>query len=116
MNARRLLTWLLSGLCTFAGASCHKTAADPDPEAVQVSYAHTQCADPWGYTTSNQQLVDAAYTYIKNKGITPFALQASTTGSMPVCTACSCPTGVVLTGTARMADWPALQVIGFVKL
>ncbi|MGI4863772.1 MAG: hypothetical protein ACRYFZ_07585 [Janthinobacterium lividum] len=116
MKSRRLTIWLLSGLCTFAGASCKKSTTEPDPDAVQVSYAQTQCADPWGLTTGNQQLRDAAVAYIKAKGVTTFPLTVSTAGPMAICTACTCPTGVVLTGTARKTDLVALQAIGFVQI
>ncbi len=112
MTAPRLTAWLLGGLCALAGASCQKSS-DTDPEAVEVSYAATQCADPWGLTTSNQQLRQAAYDYVKAKGITPFSLSSSASIPAAVCSACTCPTGVVLTGTARRADLPALQAIGF---
>ncbi|RZK92562.1 MAG: hypothetical protein EOO62_32960 [Hymenobacter sp.] len=114
MNARVLILWLLGGLSAFAGASCKKSA-EPDPDAVEVSYAQTQCADPWGLTKGNQQLRDAAFAYLQAKGVTSFPFTISTGGPVAVCAACSCPTGVVLTGTARKTDLPVLLAIGFVQ-
>ena len=112
MTSPRLTAWLLGGLFALAGTSCHKSS-DPDPDAVDVGFIATQCADPWGLTTTNQQLKDAAYAYVKAKGLTPFAFTVSTAGPAAGCSACTCPTGVVLTGTARRTDLPALQAIGF---
>lgn len=114
MNARLLTLGLLGGLCTFGGASCKKDS-EPDPNAVEVSYAQTQCADPWGLTQGNQQLKDAAAAYLKAKGVTAFPFAISTASPTAGCAACSCPTGVVLTGTARKTDLPVLQAIGFVQ-
>ena len=116
MTASRLTFWLLGGLCLAAGASCNKTTPEPNPDEVKVSYAQTQCADPWGLTQNTQQLRDAAAAYLKAKGVTPFPFTVSNTNPVINCAACTCPTGVLLSGTARTADLPALQAMGFVKL
>jgi len=112
MQTNRLSAWLLGGLCAIASTGCHKTTA----ELVEVSYAQTQCADRWGQANSTQQLQTVAKAYLAQQGITGHTLQASRTSAGAVCNACACPTGLVLAGTVRKADLPALLALGFTKL
>jgi hypothetical protein len=116
MKTVRFATWLLSGWCTLASTSCHKTSVEPTEELVLVSYAQTQCADRWGQANSVQKLQTVATAYLAQQGITGHALQASVQGSAAVCNACTCPTGLVLAGSVRKADLPALLALGFTKL
>lgn len=116
MKTARLFAWMLSGLCAFASASCHKTTAEPAEETVTVSYAQTQCADRWGQASGVQQLQTVASAYLAQQGITGHTLQASVTSAAAVCSACNCPTGLVLAGSVRKADLPALLALGFKKL
>ena len=118
MNALRLTAWLLAGLGTCASTSCHHS--DPEPllnDQAQVSYAQTQCADPWGFTRDNQQLKTLATTYLAQQNIAFSATQATQTNAgAGVCAACTCPTGVVLTGTVPLSQLAAIQALGFKKL
>jgi hypothetical protein len=116
MKTTRFAVWLLSGLCALASASCHKTTAEPTAEVVEVSYAQTQCADRWGQASGVQQLQTVATAYLAQQGITGHTLQASAKAPAAVCAACTCPTGLVLAGSVRKADLPALLALGFTKL
>ena len=117
MNSPRLTIWLLSSLCAFAGTSCKKNSepAPPDPATVAVSYAQTYCADPWGDTKSNIQLVAAASAYLASKGIALTNAQASQVSAPATCLACTCGTGVVLTGRVDSTQLAAVQALRFKK-
>jgi hypothetical protein len=116
MKTTHLTAWLLSGLCALASASCQKTAPEPTAEVVRVSYAQTQCADRWGQANGVQALQTVATAYLAQQGITGHTLQASVQSAGTVCNACACPTGLVLAGSVRKADLPALLALGFTKL
>ena len=114
MNSLRLTAWLLAGLGTFAGTGCHKSDTEPT-DLVRVSYAQTQCADKWGFTRDNQQLQTLATTYLAQQGITLLNTNASQTSPAAACAACTCRTGVVLTGEVPSAQLAAIQALGFTK-
>jgi hypothetical protein len=116
MNSPQFPVWLLSGLCLLAAASCSKNTVEPEDGKVQVSYAQTQCADPWGSVNGNLQLVTAASTYLASKGITLTNAQASQVSGPAACLACTCGTGVVLTGTVDSTQLAAVQALRFKKL
>jgi putative hemolysin len=116
MRTLYLPTWLLSGLCLLAAASCSKNTAEPEDGKVEVSYAQTQCADPSGSVKGNLQLVAAASTYLASKGITLTNAHASQTGTAATCLACTCGTGVVLTGRVDSTQLAAVQALRFKKL
>lgn len=116
MKTACFATWLLSGWCALASTGCHKTTAEPTEEVVQVSYAQTQCADRWGQANSVQKLQTVAIAYLAQQGITGHTLQASVQSAGAACSACTCPTGLVLAGSVRKADLPALLALGFTKL
>lgn len=117
MNALRLTAWLLGSLLVVAGTGC--SSKDPEPNVdlvpVHVRYAQTQCADKWGMANTPQQLVTVATAYLVQQGITLTSAQASSVNPPAACAACTCPTGVVLTGATSPADWPALQALGFTQ-
>ena len=115
MRTSHLTTWLLSGLCLLAAASCSKKTAEPEASGVLVSYAQTYCADPWGSVKGNQQLVAAASAYLSSKGITLTNAQASQVSSPATCLACTCGTGVVLTGRVDSTQLAAVQALRFKK-
>ena len=116
MKTARFVTWLLGGLCALASLGCHKTTAEPTEEVVQVNYTQTQCADPWGQANGVQKLQAVATAYLAQQGIVGHTLQASVQSTGTVCSACICPTGLVLAGSVRKTDLPALQALGFTKL
>lgn len=117
MKSAPLTTWMLGSLCALASisTSCHKETAEPAEELVEVSYAQTYCADKWGQAIGTQRLQAVASAYLTQQGITGYQLQASVQSQGSVCNACSCPTGLVLAGTVRKADLPALLALGFTK-
>ena len=115
MQSARLTIWVLGALCALSGTSCQQETATPAEERVEVSYAQTQCADKWGQASSIQQLQAVASAYLTQQGITGHQLQASVQSQGAVCNACTCPTGLVLSGTARKADLPTLLALGFTK-
>jgi hypothetical protein len=117
MKSTRLSAWLLASLCVVASTSCH-SERDPEPadaDLVQVRYAQTQCADKWGSVRGTQQLETTATTYLAQQGITLFNAHASQVSVEAVCNACTCPTGVVLTGKVTSAQLVAIQALGFAK-
>lgn len=115
MKTTRLFAWLLGSLCIVASACCREELVEPAEEVVEVSYAQTQCADRWGQANGLQQLQTVATTYLTQQGITGYSLQASAAAPAAVCNACTCTTGLVLAGTVRKADLPAVLALGFKK-
>ena len=111
----RFTTWLLGGLCAIAAAGCDCEKEAPAPELVGVRYAQTQCADRWGKASDTQQLVAAAQTYLAQQGLTLHQPQASGKTDEATCTACTCPTGLVLEGRVQPADLSAVLALGFTK-
>ncbi len=107
---------LLALLCALAVTACAGDKKDPAPDGlVGVRYAQTQCADRWGPAPSPPELVAAAQTYLAHQGVTLHQPTASTQNAGAVCTACTCPTGVVLQGTVVPADLSAVLALGFTK-
>ncbi|SHM13443.1 hypothetical protein [Hymenobacter psychrotolerans] len=108
-------SWLLSGLLAFASVSCQKKdEAAPEPEAVQLRYTQTYCADRWGSASGTQQAEAAATAYLLQQGITAKVV-AQAINPPTVCNACSCTTGVVLVASVRPSDAPALLALGFTQ-
>jgi hypothetical protein len=115
MTSPRLVVWLLSSLCAFASTSCHQQR-DPEPilsDLAQVSYAQTQCADKWGMAATSAQLETVATTYLAQQGINLVNAHAAKTGMEATCNACTCPTGLVLTGQVAYSQLAAIQAQGF---
>lgn len=120
MNAFRLPAGLLGSLLLLASTSC-KHCDEPEPEQLQpevynVSYAQTQCADKWGQARTPQQLETVAIAYLAQQGITLTFPKATQTGPAAGCSACTCPTGVVLVGQIHVSQLAAIQALGFTKL
>jgi hypothetical protein len=123
MKLTPLATWLLSSLCAIATIGCQKNGPAPEaahnwcatpPTTIRVSYAQTQCADPWGQAREPQQFYAEAKAYLTQQGIAFTQLPTTITNQDPiVCNACICPTGVVLEGTVSPADLPAVLALGF---
>jgi hypothetical protein len=82
---------------------------------VQVSYAQTYCADPWGQAQGTQQLETVAATYLAQHNLTTPQLHASVKYPAAVCNACACTTGLVLEGYVSAADLPAVLALGFTQ-
>ena len=82
---------------------------------MKVRYAQTQCADRWGQASGTQQLVAAAQAYLVRQGLTIHQAQARVDNAGAVCTACTCPTGLVLEGAVPPADVAAVRALGFTK-
>ncbi|MFC7668089.1 hypothetical protein ACFQT0_12370 [Hymenobacter humi] len=80
-----------------------------------VRYAQTQCADRWGQASGTQQLAAAAQAYLAQQGLTLHQPQASVKNAGAVCSACNCPTGLVLEGTVQPADLSAVLALGFTR-
>ncbi|OWP61367.1 hypothetical protein CDA63_19770 [Hymenobacter amundsenii] len=99
----------------MATVGCTGEQEDPAPELVGVRYAQTQCADRWGQAASTQQLLAAAQGYLAQQNLTLHQPRASIKDAGAVCTACTCPTGLVLEGTVQPADLPAVLALGFTK-
>jgi hypothetical protein len=116
MTSPRFAVWLLSSLCAFASTSCHQQR-DPEPirsDLAQVSYAQTQCADKWGIAATPAQLETVATTYLAQQGINLVNAHAAKTGGMEAtCSACTCPTGRVLTGQVAYSQLAAIKAQGF---
>ena len=117
MNSKpaRFAGYLLGGLCAVAAASCTSKKADPNPDLMAVRNDQTQCADRWGQAQGTQQLVAAAQTYLAQQGLTLHQPRASATSISAVCSACTCPTGLVLEGSVQPADLAAVLALGFTK-
>jgi hypothetical protein len=111
MTSARFTGWLLSSLCAFS-TSCHQQH-DPEPAFAQVSYAQTQCADKWGLVRDTAQLETTATAYLAKQGITLVNAHASQVSAEAACNACTCGTGVVLTGQVTYAQLAAIQALGF---
>jgi hypothetical protein len=112
MTSPRLTTWLLSSLGVFASTNC-QPQRDPEPAFAQVSYGQTQCADPWGLVRSTAQLETTATAYLAKQSITLVRAHASQVSTEATCNACTCGTGVVLTGQVAYAQVAAIQALGF---
>ena len=117
MNSKpaRFAGYLFGSLCALAAVSCNSEKADPAPDLVAVRYAQTQCADRWGQASSPRQLIAAAQAYLAQQGLTLHQPQASGRNTGIVCSACSCPTGLVLEGMVQPADSAAVLALGFTK-
>ena len=117
MISPRFAAWLLSSLCAFASISCRQQG-DPEPrlsDLAQVGYAQTQCADKWGMAATPTQLETAATTYLAQQGISLVNAHAAKTGTEAACNACTCTTGLVLTGQVTFAQLAAMQALGFTR-
>ena len=115
MTSPRLAAWFLSSLCALASTSCHQQR-DPEPilsDLAQVRYSQTQCADPWGLVRGTAQLETTATAYLAKQGITLVNAHASQVSAEANCNACTCGTGVVLTGQVAYAQLVAIQALGF---
>jgi hypothetical protein len=115
MTSPRLAAWLLSSLCIFASTSCHQQR-DPEPilsDLAQVSYGQTQCADPWGLIRGTAQLETSATAYLAKQGIVLVNAHARQVSADVHCSACTCGTGVVLTGQVAYSQLAAIQALGF---
>lgn len=91
---------------------------DPAPalyDLTPVSYAQTACADKWGPAATPQQLETVATAYLARQGITLTNAQAIRLSAGPVCYACTCGTGVVLTGQVASTQLAAIQALGFTR-
>lgn len=111
MNSFRLAACLLSGWCSLATSSCRRN----DPELAQVSYTQTYCADKWGAAPTPAQLETVATAYLAQQGITLVNVQASRVSEPAACFACTCRTGVVLTGRVAPEQLAAIQALGFTR-
>jgi hypothetical protein len=117
MKSTRLSAWLLASLWAVASISCD-SKRDPEPEGadlVQVRYAQTQCADKWGLVRGTQDLETTATAYLAQQGITLVNAHAKQESTGFNCNACTCGTGVVLTGRVTAAQLVAIQALGFAK-
>lgn len=111
MPSFRLTACLLSGWCSLATISCRQN----DPELALVSYAQTGCADKWGAAPTPAQLETVATAYLAQQGIVLVNAQASRVSAPAACLACTCRTGVVLTGRVAPEQLAAIQALGFTK-
>jgi hypothetical protein len=112
------LAWLLGSLCALSAARCTSNKLekeDPSPKLVEVRYVQTQCADRWGPAPSTQALVTTAQAYLAQQGLTLHQPQATVQNPGAVCSACSCPTGVVLEGSVAPTEVAAVLALGFTK-
>ncbi|HEX8349118.1 MAG TPA: hypothetical protein VF598_04085 [Hymenobacter sp.] len=110
--------WLLGSLCALSAAKCTSNELereDPAPQLVEVRYVQTQCSDRWGPAPSTQALVTTARAYLAQRGLTLYQPQAIVQNTGAVCSACSCPTGVVLEGSVAPAEVAAVLALGFTK-
>jgi hypothetical protein len=116
MKSTRLLTSLFGVLAAVAVLSCNSKNPQPKKEnLVKVSYVQTYCADPWGNSSTPQQLQTTATAYLAQQNITLVDASASTRFPESMCRACTCTTGVVLEGAVRSADLAAVLALGFTK-
>jgi len=115
LNPTRFAVWLLGSLCIVAALSCGREKEPPAPDLVGVRYAQTQCADRWGQAPGTQQLVIVAQAYLTQQGLTLHQPRARVNDAGAVCSACTCPTGLVLEGTVPPADVAAVLALGFTK-
>lgn len=53
--------------------------------------------------------------YLAQQGITLLSPQASPVNPTVACTACSCPTGVILLGAVAPTEVAAVQALGFLN-
>ena len=121
MKSIRPTTWLLSGLCALVAGSCTCKKDEPVPDVeqaktVQVTYDATQCADPWGFTNTGQQLATTAATYLVQHGISSYRHQTITQTNAAACAACTCKRGLLITGTVSQTELAAAVALGFSKL
>jgi hypothetical protein len=102
-------------MCALASTSCHQQHdPEPDfPDFAQVSYAQTQCADKWGLVRGTAQLETTATAYLAKQGITLVNAHANQVSAEAACNACTCGTGVVLSGQVAYAQLAAIQDLGF---
>jgi hypothetical protein len=115
MISLRLAARFLGSLCILANISCRQQR-DPEPilsDLAQVSYGQTQCADKWGLVRGTEQLETTATAYLAQQGITLVNVRASQVSAGANCNACTCGTGVVLTGQVAYSQLAAIQALGF---
>ncbi|WP_059072230.1 hypothetical protein [Solirubrum puertoriconensis] len=112
MKTTAVLGRLLGSLLLLAPlGACEK---DDDAKAnVGVAYAQTYCLDWWGGAASPEELVAKATSYLQQRGISLTNARAATERPAEVCNACSCKSGVILRGSVREQDVPALLELGF---
>lgn len=109
--------WFLASLVVLSvTGGCHNEEIQPEaatPSRVKVSYAQTQCADLWGQARSTQQLATVAQAYLAQQGVTLYQPQARVENIGVVCSACTCPTGLVLEGEVQATDLSIVLALGF---
>jgi hypothetical protein len=99
-------------------SACKKSETEPGPaNPVTVSYAQTNCADPWAATAPNASTDDGFQTavqqYVEQKGVKLYSVKINNTATQATCRACTCPTGRSLEAKVAATDVAALTQIGF---
>lgn len=107
LSPMRLLTFLLLLLLPVV-SGCEKESLCSD--CVRLTYAQTQCADPWGYGTngSDAEVAAAVRDFFVSNGVPIYDVVVDGSTAAAVCLACSCTTGktiYVVTEAAYQSDF-----------
>jgi len=83
-------------------------------ENQSVTYAETQCADPWKKGATDTETLRNIETFLQANQIrfTGTGITLATTGPM-LCLACKCASGRVIQGTVSKEDLTRIAQFGF---
>ncbi|QHL88299.1 hypothetical protein GU926_13000 [Nibribacter ruber] len=113
---RKILSLLIimHGLFLFSGCQHPEGKIEWPEENLQwLSYAETQCADPWGYGNSQQDKAQYVKGYLEKQGIQVFNISLIKESEGAMCLACTCPSGRVLRVQVKKEDEAKLLALGF---
>ena len=99
------IVFFLIGITLF---TCKKQSS-----TVEVTYAQTQCEDPWGREASSEATVTKLTSYLAEKGLTMSDVRLVKEKEGMMCMACNCATGQVFYGLVAKDDLEKAKELGF---
>lgn len=81
--------------------------------AIEVSYAQTQCEDPWGREPASDATISKLTSFLKEKNISMTDVRLVKEKDGMMCAACNCPTGQVFYGFVSKDDLEKVKGLGF---
>ena len=87
---------VLSACFFLLAFACKRyTCCEPPVDFMEMVRTQTQCADPWGYGSNNDETTGKLKSYLLQKNILVGAIELRPTGEQVVCLACNCSKGFV---------------------
>ena len=116
MRFQIFATTLLAGFLLLGG--CNRSDDNDCSDCVLLSYAQTQCADPWGYGADGSAIAVeyAVRDFFASRGVVLNTVTISgATAPVTTCAACSCPSGKTIYVLVNSADSASLISLGFAR-